>query len=110
MGSDLIAKPVPAATVMCLRDGDDGMEVFMIVRHEKSDVHAGALVFPGGRVDPEDYELAADAGMCPAEDGGAASMAALRVAAVRETFEECGVLLARSRGAESLVGADRLRD
>src|SRR4026207_1717173 len=70
MGSDLIAKPVPAATVMCLRDGDDGMEVFMIVRHEKSDVHAGALVFPGGRVDPEDYELAVDAAGAPGEDGG----------------------------------------
>src|SRR3982750_240531 len=100
-------KPPPAATVLLLRDGPDGMEVFMIVRHEKSDVHAGALVFPGGRVDPEDYELAADTTVCPAEDGSDAAMAPLRVAAVRETFEECGVLLARARGKESLVGADR---
>ncbi|MGZ5737822.1 MAG: hypothetical protein ACXWIS_18185, partial [Burkholderiales bacterium] len=69
MGSDLIAKPLPAATVMLLRDGDDGMEVFMIVRHHKSDVHAGALVFPGGRVDAEDYELAVDAAVFPAQDG-----------------------------------------
>ena len=56
MRSDSIAKPQPAATVMLLRDGDAGMEVFMIVRHHQSDVHAGALVFPGGRVDPEDSE------------------------------------------------------
>jgi len=65
----LIPTPVPAATVMLLRDGSDGMEVFMIVRHEKSDVHAGALVFPGGRVDPEDYELAVDGTVFPALEG-----------------------------------------
>jgi 8-oxo-dGTP pyrophosphatase MutT (NUDIX family) len=93
---------------MLLRDGRDSMEVFMIVRHEKSDVHAGALVFPGGRVDPEDYELALDRTLCAAQEGVDAARAALRVAAVRETFEECGVLLARARGQEALVGAGRL--
>jgi 8-oxo-dGTP pyrophosphatase MutT (NUDIX family) len=106
----MTATPLPAATVMLLRDGADGFEVFMIVRHEKSDVHAGALVFPGGRVDPEDYDLAADPAVCPAQNGLDPFMAALRVAAVRETFEECGVLLARGRGEETMVGADRLRD
>ena len=110
MGGHLIPKPQPAATVMLLRDGDDGMEVFMIVRHHKSDVHAGALVFPGGRVDPEDYDLAVDAAVFPAQDGVDAAMAALRVDAVRETFEECGVLLARARGEDALVSAARLRD
>jgi 8-oxo-dGTP pyrophosphatase MutT (NUDIX family) len=106
----VVVTPQPAATVMLLRDGDDGMEVFMIVRHEKSDVHAGALVFPGGRVDPEDSELAVDPRVCPAQDGVDAAMATFRVAAVRETFEECGVLLARARGEDALVSADRLRD
>ncbi len=113
MERDVIAQPpVPrkAATVMLLRDGDDGMEVFMIVRHQNSDVHAGALVFPGGRVDDEDYDLAADVAVFPPLPGVHASMAALRVAAVRETFEECGVLLARARGDETLVSATRLRD
>jgi len=110
MGSDVISKQLAAATVMLLRDGDDGMEVFMIVRHHKSDVHAGALVFPGGRVDPEDHDLAIDAAVFPVQDGVDAAMAALRVAAVRETFEECGVLLARARGEEALVSAARLRD
>jgi 8-oxo-dGTP pyrophosphatase MutT (NUDIX family) len=104
--------PVPrkAATVMLLRDGDDGMEVFMIVRHQNSDVHGGALVFPGGRVDDEDYDLAADAAVFPPLAGVDASMATLRVAAVRETFEECGVLLAHARGDAALVSAERLRD
>src|SRR3954471_15158668 len=106
MESKLIATPQPAATVMLLRDGDDGMEVFMIVRHEKSDVHAGALVFPGGRVDPEDYDLALDSAVFAAQDGVDSRMAALRVGAVRETFEECGVLLARPRGEQALVSAD----
>ena len=110
MESKPIATPQPAATVMLLREGNDGMEVFMIVRHEKSDVHAGALVFPGGRVDPEDYELAVDATVFPALEGIDPVKAALRVAAVRETFEECGVLLARPRGEEALVSAARLRD
>jgi 8-oxo-dGTP pyrophosphatase MutT (NUDIX family) len=92
------AVPRKAATVMLLRDGADGMEVFMIVRHQNSDVHAGALVFPGGRVEDEDYDLAADAAVFPPIADVDASAAALRVAAVRETFEECGVLLARRRG------------
>src|SRR3982751_2192211 len=105
-----IVTPHPAATVMLLRDGPDGMEVFMIVRHEKSDVHAGALVFPGGRVDPEDYELAADANVFPTQAGVNVPSGALRVAAVRETFEECGVLLARARGEDALVRVDRLRE
>jgi len=86
------------------------MEVFMVVRHHNSDVHAGALVFPGGRVDPEDYDLAVDAAMFPPQDGEDATMAVLRVAAVRETFEECGVLLARTRGEQALVSAARLQD
>jgi len=110
MGTDSIATPRLAATVMLLRDGDDGMEVFMIVRHHKSDFAGGALVFPGGRVDPEDHDLAADANVFPPQTAVDAAAAALRVAAVRETFEECGVLLARARGESALVSAARLRD
>ena len=105
-----IAQPRLAATVMLLRDGSEGMEVFMIVRHQGNDFASGALVFPGGRVDPEDHELAADAGMFAPQPGVSAEAAALRVAAIRETFEECGVLLARARGDSAMVGAERLRD
>lgn len=110
MGNDTIATPRLAATVMLLRDGGDGMEVFMIVRHHESNFAAGALVFPGGRVDPEDHDLAADAAVFPPQAAVDAAAAALRVAAIRETFEECGVLLARARGESELVSAARLRD
>jgi len=110
MGEKAIARPLLAATVMLLRDGSDGMEVFMIVRHQDSSFAGGALVFPGGRVDPEDHDLAADAAVFPTQDGLDAAAAALRVAAIRETFEECGVMLARARGEAALVSAARLRD
>lgn len=110
MKSDSIVEPRLAATVMLLRDGNDGMEVFMVVRHQGNDFAAGALVFPGGRVDPEDHDLAADTSVFPPLSDVDAAAAALRVAAVRETFEECGVLLARARGEATLVSAARLRD
>ena len=47
---------IPAATVMMLRDTDDGPEVFMVVRHHEIDFASGALVFPGGKVDPADFD------------------------------------------------------
>ena len=67
----------------------------------------GALVFPGGKLEASDGapELAAhcrDAKLY-SEAGNA-----LRVAAIRETFEESGVLLARPRGEDALVSAERL--
>ncbi len=55
----------------------------MVVRHHQIDFASGALVFPGGRVEDSDTVLA----------GGDAGVA-LRVAAIRETWEECGILLA----------------
>ncbi len=87
-----------AATVLLLRDGADGLEVFMVVRNYAIDFASGALVFPGGRVDEADTLLAAD---------GDADMVT-RVAAIRETFEECGILLARPKGSLALVSAARL--
>lgn len=79
----------------------------MVVRHHEIDFASGALVFPGGRVDPGDHDIAADPALYPNADGHDGT--ALRVAAIRETFEECGVLLARPRGSEALVDALRLR-
>ncbi len=102
--------PRPAATVLLLRDGADGLEVFMVVRHDAIDFASGALVFPGGRVDTGDHELAERPEFCPGPEGLDAMAMALRVAAIRETFEECGILLARPRGSEQLVPADRLRE
>ena len=102
--------PRPAATVLLLRDGADALEVFMVVRHHEIDFASGALVFPGGRVDTGDHVIAERPDLCPGPEGIDAMAMALRVAAIRETFEECGILLARPRGSERLIPAERLRD
>ncbi|MDE3175545.1 MAG: NUDIX domain-containing protein [Pseudomonadota bacterium] len=92
-GGEFVA-PLLAATVLLVRDGPDGVQVFMVVRHHKIEFASGALVFPGGKAEPEDRELAGD----DAE-------AVARVAAIRETYEECGVLLARPRDGGALVAS-----
>jgi 8-oxo-dGTP pyrophosphatase MutT (NUDIX family) len=102
-GGGVIA-PRDAATVMLLRDAPD-LEVFMLRRNFDSVWIAGATVFPGGAVDPEDRDRAWPA-RCVGWDDARASRAVQRaegglgffVAAVRETFEEAGVLLARDAG------------
>ncbi len=71
----------PASTVMLVRDGADGIEVFMLRRTIAAAFAGGAYVFPGGKVDAADGEIESDA--------------AYRVAAIREVYEEAGVLLAR---------------
>lgn len=99
----------PAATIMLLRDGPDGVEVFMVVRHHAIDFASGALVFPGGRVEETDHELAARPQNCPNPDRLSTEDLAFRVAAIRETFEECGVLFARPRGSANLIDAETLK-
>jgi 8-oxo-dGTP pyrophosphatase MutT (NUDIX family) len=92
--------PRPAATVMLLRDAPNGLEVFLLQRHSRMDFAPGTTVFPGGGVDDRDRE-ADIAWTGPEPAWWAQRMAvdedlalALVCAAVRETFEECGVLLA----------------
>lgn len=85
-----IAPALPAATIMLVRDGPSGLEVLMVRRHAKSSFAAGALVFPGGKVDADDHDLSR---ACPAGE-----LLAYRVAAIRETWEEAGILLARRQG------------
>ncbi len=99
--SDTHPTPRLAATVLLVRDRPTGLEVFMVERHHQIDFATGALVFPGGKVDPPDADprLRARCGESLANDDEAR---ALRVAAIRETFEECGVLLARARGSAGL--------
>jgi 8-oxo-dGTP pyrophosphatase MutT (NUDIX family) len=101
------ATPRPASTVLLVRDTADGMEVFMVVRHHQIDFASGALVFPGGSIDEDDHVIAADPARCGAAMDMDEKARAFRVAAVRETFEECGVLLARPRGAAALVDGPR---
>jgi 8-oxo-dGTP pyrophosphatase MutT (NUDIX family) len=66
------------------------------------------LVFPGGRVEESDHDLAGNPRDCPNPDGMEPEALAFRIAAIRETFEECGVLLARPRGSNDLIDAETL--
>jgi len=99
------ATPRPAATILLLRDGAPGLEVFMVVRHHAIDFASGALVFPGGRVEDADHAFAARLDTA----GLAGHATAFRIAAIRETFEECGVLLARPQGGSDVVNAATLK-
>jgi len=98
------ATPVPAATVLLIRDTDDGIEVFMVERSNRMHF-ASALVFPGGLVDPEDSEDRL-LSRCDGIEGISTEEAALRIAGVRETFEECGVVLARHSSVETVLEGD----
>ena len=73
-------EPIPAATLILVRDAADGAELLMVERAEGMAFAAGALVFPGGRIDQADRDL-----------GGRLGIDAAIVAAVRETIEETAV-------------------
>lgn len=96
-----------AATILLLRDDPAGMEVFMVVRHQQIDFASGALVFPGGKLAAGDSDPRLPR-LCSGAEGLSTEQLALRVAAIREAFEESGVLLARSRGAARMVGPERI--
>ena len=102
-GKKAAATPRPAATVVILRDGREGIEVFMVVRHHEIDFASGALVFPGGKVDEADADPAW-AELAPSS--ASAPERAFLVASARETFEEAGLMLARRGGGADMVGAD----
>jgi 8-oxo-dGTP pyrophosphatase MutT (NUDIX family) len=101
-GSRPVTQPRDAATVMLLRPGSSppGLEVYMLRRKASMAFAPGAFVFPGGSVDARDAERqVAWAGPAPSQwgqvlDAPSELARALVCAAVRETFEETGVLLA----------------
>jgi 8-oxo-dGTP pyrophosphatase MutT (NUDIX family) len=113
MSADTGPKPIKdASTVIVLRETDAGIETFMLCRHHQSGFMGGAHVFPGGKVDPSDSqpgwlehvdrpseELSRQLGETDAD-----SALGLLVAAVRETFEEAGVLLASTAPGADLRG------
>lgn len=114
---DDVAPAVDASSVLLLRDAagvGDGVEVLLLRRHVKSKAFAGAYVFPGGTVDATDHRLPQS---CWQSDhlsrwrqrlGATDEESALGflVAAVRETFEEAGVLLASRLDGTPLSGEE----
>ena len=82
----------PAATVLLLRDGPNGVEVLMTRRSMKASFAPGAYVFPGGGIDAADAQAHGMAQRRPTQSDLHLTQA---IAAIRESFEELGVLFAR---------------
>ncbi len=111
------APPRDAATVVLLRDADPGLEVYLVKRSRTLDFMAGAHVFPGGRLDkaadaaPSAFALLGTEVAALHERLGEAltpaRAAGLFVAAIRETFEEAGLLLGSLAPGWSLESARR---
>lgn len=105
--------PMPSATVTIVRDAPGGIEVLMMRRNLRSGFVPGMHVFPGGGVDETDFFFKNNE-LCKCLDDGAASGTlglacdglAYWVAAIREAFEESGLLLARRRSGETLSLGD----
>ena len=101
------ATPMPSATVTIVRDAPRGIEVLMMKRNLKSGFVPGMYVFPGGGLDDTDL-LFKNNKLCNCLDDASASRAlglacdglAYWVAAIREAFEESGLLLARNEAGE----------
>jgi 8-oxo-dGTP pyrophosphatase MutT (NUDIX family) len=104
-----IVAPRPASTILLLRNSvaTRDIEVFMMVRHYEIDFNSGALVFPGGSVDKGDREIIGNGDLFTGGEGLDADALSFRIAAIRETFEESGILLARAKGSTALIDAQR---
>jgi 8-oxo-dGTP pyrophosphatase MutT (NUDIX family) len=110
-----VVEPRDAATVMLVRDAHEapaGIEVFMLRRNLSSVFVAGAHVFPGGAVDAEDDSAEMHALVVGIDDAEASRRLgrpsgglAFWVAAIRESFEEAGVLLARDAATGDVVSS-----
>lgn len=109
--ADAVAVPArPSASLVVVRDGAHGIEVLLLRRAERGDQNSGAWVFPGGLVDAGDRAAHAFcAGLDDATTsrhlGVAAGGLDYAIAAVRECFEECGLLYA-TRADDGRLDAD----
>jgi 8-oxo-dGTP pyrophosphatase MutT (NUDIX family) len=92
---------IPAATVLILKD-EPQFEVLMMERNADSAFAGGALVFPGGRIDPND----ADPAWADHAEGLEPEIGSAQIAAIREAFEESGILIARGPKGRMLSGEE----
>jgi 8-oxo-dGTP pyrophosphatase MutT (NUDIX family) len=83
MSNKPFVTPLPSATVILLRDAGEGLETLLLRRNSRLSFHGGAWVFPGGRIDAEDYTT----------DAPQDTFSAARRAAVREVREEAGLVI-----------------
>ncbi|HLK26290.1 MAG TPA: NUDIX hydrolase [Caulobacteraceae bacterium] len=98
----------PAATVLLLRD-EPTFEVLMVKRHHQIDFASGALVFPGGKTAASDDDPAwADHALGWSETE--AGQRPFRIAALREIYEEAGILIARDGAGVAFCGDERAHD
>jgi len=103
-----IVTPRPASTVLLLRDSIAAeIEVFMMVRHHQIEFNSGALVFPGGSVEVGDQAIVERNELYSGGEGLDPAALSFRIAGIRETFEESGILLARPKGSKALVDPKR---
>lgn len=114
-----VLTPRPASTILPLRDGADGVEVLLVRRNLNSDFVGGAYVFPGGALDEGDGAFEGrvaglDEPSACERLGLAAGGLAYYVAALRELFEEAGLLLASrpddAHGSADVEAVARWRD
>ncbi len=104
--TDKPAVPIlPAATILMLRD-EPTFEVLMVKRHHQIDFAAGALVFPGGKTHAGDDDWRWEE-RCLGWGDSLPHKRALRIAAIREAYEEAGILLARHLGGAPFRGDER---
>lgn len=101
---------IPAATVVVYRHAADGgpAELLMVQRAKEMRFAGGMAVFPGGRIDPADRELAAAVAQDLADDADPEQGPA-RIAAIRETLEETGLLIGIARPDAAPLNADDAR-
>lgn len=93
----------PAATLLIVRNTPTGLEVFLVVRNRAVSFASGALVFPGGKVDQQDRDLIGS-DLTEGFDTLEPFEAACRIAALREAYEEAGILLAHRQDGSRLSG------
>lgn len=88
---------IPASTLVVWRDGPDCPEILVVERSAGMAFAAGAIVFPGGRIDPADHELAAAIGRADE---------AAKVTAIRETIEESGIVAGLKGTVDPALGLE----
>ncbi|WP_300303625.1 hypothetical protein [Ferrovibrio sp.] len=97
---------LPSSTILMIRDGNAGLEVFMVKRHHAIDFASGAMVFPGGKLAEGDSDPVLQ-GRHARPGNFDPALTPFAFGAIREAFEESGLLLARPKGDGKLLSAAR---